>query len=472
MKKTEKISIALLGKILTVILMVLICCISFGGIYVADKNKTKNLVEDYKLGNDLYGSRNIVIKVSNKDSESTSNNNNDENEESNNEGQNTTSEENVEENAETENNEDVNTEQEKNTSLENYLKTKKIIEQRLKYMGVDDYTIRLNKDDGTISLEVPENSTTDYVAQYCITPGVFEISDAETKEQLIGNSDIKEAKVGYYTEANGTAVYLTIRFNKEGTEKLANISKTYIKSQDVDGNDTTKKIDMKIDDETILSSYFDEEITDGVIQMSLGTSSDASTIRTYLEQASNIAVLLNTESMPISYEIDVNRFVYSDTEFNNQLVLPIICIVIAIISGIYMIIRYKKLGILGIIEILGFSAILLLAIRVGNVELTISGIFAVGLMTVIEAIMVFYMQKAYKEGISKEMIRKNMMELLKKTILIVIPLVIIAITFAFSSYSVITSIGMIIFWSVMIMVIYNILVLGGIMFNPIDNKKD
>ena len=42
-KKTEKISIALLGKILTVILMVLICCISFGGIYVADRNKTKNI---------------------------------------------------------------------------------------------------------------------------------------------------------------------------------------------------------------------------------------------------------------------------------------------------------------------------------------------------------------------------------------------------------------------------------------------
>ena len=206
--------------------------------------------------------------------------------------------------------------------------------------------------------------------------------------------------------------------------------------------------------------------------MSLGTSSDASTIRTYLEQASNIAVLLNTESMPISYEIDVNRFVYSDTELNNQLVLPIICTIIAIISGIYMIIRHKKLGILGIIEILGFSAILLLAIRVGNVELTISGIVAVGLMTIIEAVMVFYMQKAYKEGLNKEMVRKNMIELLKKTILIVIPLVIIAITFAFSSYSVITSIGMIIFWSIMIMAIYNILVLGGIMFNPIDNKKD
>ena len=146
MKKTEKISIALLGKILTVILMVLICCISFGGIYVADRNKTKNLIEDYKFGNDLYGSRNIVIKVSNKDSESTSNTNNDENEQSNSEEQNTTSEE----NAETENNEETNIEQEENTSLENYLKTKKIIEQRLKYMGVEDYTIRLNKDDGTM----------------------------------------------------------------------------------------------------------------------------------------------------------------------------------------------------------------------------------------------------------------------------------------------------------------------------------
>ena len=40
-KSREKISITVLGKILAVIIMILLCAISFGGIYVANKNSTK-----------------------------------------------------------------------------------------------------------------------------------------------------------------------------------------------------------------------------------------------------------------------------------------------------------------------------------------------------------------------------------------------------------------------------------------------
>ena len=87
------------------------------------------------------------------------------------------------------------------------------------------------------------------------------MSDKDTGEVLISNKDIKDAKVGYNTTSSGTTVYLTIEFNKDGKQKLNEISKTYVSSKDADGNDTSKKIDMKLDDETILSSYFEEEIT-------------------------------------------------------------------------------------------------------------------------------------------------------------------------------------------------------------------
>lgn len=484
MKQKEKISIALLGKAFTVLLIILICAISFGGLYIVNKNKTSNIVPEYQLGMDLYGSRNIVIKVSDDSNDSdnleetTSTQEDSENSDNEEKNDKTSEISNIEE-SQTQDGEETNnetTESDKNSeetttpSVEDFKKTEKIIEQRLEYMGVKDYIIRLNEEDGTISLEVPEDSSTDYIAQYCITPGVFEITDKDTSEQLMNNSDIKEAKVGYYTESSGTSVYLTIKFNKEGSQKLNEISKEYVKSQDSDGNDTSKKVEMKLDDETILSSYFEEEMTDGMIQISIGTSTDASTIKTYLQQASNIAVFLNTEPMPVKYEMETNRFVYSNTKLDNEFIIPAICGIIAFVAGIYMIIKYKKLGLLGLISILGFVAILLLAIRVGNVELTISGIATIALIEMFEIIVVTRMQQAYKNGIEDNKVKKNMIDLLKKCILIFIPLVVIAITFAFSAYAMLTGIGMILFWAIFIMALYNIFVLGMIIFNPMNKE--
>lgn len=466
-KSGEKISILLLGKILAVVLIVLLCGISFGGLYVVNQNTTKNLIPDYKLGMDLYGSRNIVIKVSdesknteNQDSENTEDT--DSNEE--------TKTENAEaENAETENenNDTNNNEEEKNSietnSLENYLKTKKIVEKRLDYMKVSDYTISLNEENGTISLEIPEDSNADYIAQYCITPGKFAILDNSTSEELLNNSNVKEAKVGYYRETSGTTVYLTIQFNKEGTEKLSQISKEYVKSQDEKGNDTSKKVDMKLDDQTILSSYFDEEITNGMIQISLGTATDSETLQTYLQQASNIATFLNTESMPVKYEMEINRFVFANTNLDINMVMLIVCAVVAVIYAIVMIVKYKKSAILSVISLLGFMAALLLAIRLGNVELALSGICAVAIMSIIEAIIIAKMQKEYNNN-DKDTLSKKMIELLKKTIIVLLPIVVISIVFAFSTYTMLSSVGMVMFWAEIIMAIYNILVLQILIF--------
>ena len=61
-KKKEFISISLLGKIFTIIAILLICLISFIGIYVVDKNTVKNIIPEYILGMDVYGARNIRIK--------------------------------------------------------------------------------------------------------------------------------------------------------------------------------------------------------------------------------------------------------------------------------------------------------------------------------------------------------------------------------------------------------------------------
>ena len=289
--KQNNKTLKLLRKISTIVIILLLSLISFVGIYVKDKNTMKNVIPEYKLGTDLYGARNILIKVD--DSTTTKKYDSDGNL--------------VKDSSDgDENNENITEVEEKVNpdelrTADNYEAVKNIIEARLKYMKVEDYLLRFDESTGDISLEVSENSNTDYIAQYTITKGEFKIVDNDTSEVLLTNADLKEAKVQYSTSTSGTTVYLTIEFNQDAVEKLRDISKTYVSSTDTDGNTTTKKIKMTLDDSTIITTYFQEEISTGIIQLSMGTSTSTSEIQTNIQSASNMAVLLNTDPMPLTY---------------------------------------------------------------------------------------------------------------------------------------------------------------------------
>jgi len=119
---------------------------------------------------------------------------------------------------------------------ENYNKTKQIIEKRLKSLGVQNYNISLNENTGDMNIQIPENSNTDNIVSKLNTTGKFEVIDSETNEILLNNSHIKSSSVLYNNTSTGTSVYLEIAFNKDGKNKLEEISKTYVK---VEENNTT-----------------------------------------------------------------------------------------------------------------------------------------------------------------------------------------------------------------------------------------
>ena len=154
---------------------------------------------------------------------------------------------------------------------------------------------------------------------------------------------------------------------------------------------------MTIDDETVVSTYFEEEIDNGIIQLSIGTSSDSSTLQTYFRQASNIAVLLNTNPMPLTYEIEINRFVHSDITMQTIKMIAIISAIVFALMLVYMIIKYKKNGLMGAILNIGFVALLLLAIRYGNVTISNLGILAIALSTIIEYITIMKILNRYSK---------------------------------------------------------------------------
>lgn len=429
-------------------IIILISLISFFGFYAKNKNTTINKIKEYSLGPDLDKYRNIIIKVD----DSTK--------------------------SVSESEEETPINDESLLTTENYDKVRKIIEDRLKYMKVDYYEIKYNQDDGTINIKVPENDISDYIAQYTSSKGEFKISDNDTKEVLLNNNNIKEAKIGYYPSTTGTSIYLNIEFDKEGKEKLKEISNVYRKTEETNTEENeevkenaeetenntetsetekTKQVTVTLDDSTILTTTFEEEINDGAIQLTLGTSSDNNEIQQYIKQATNIAVFLNTESMPIKYKLDTNELVSSSINKDMITIVILVFSISYVIIWMKSIVRYKEKGILGFIASIGFIAILLLSIRYANVEITLTGICAVYVIAILEYMFLSNMIKVYSKDIGKELKEKEMKTTFKHELEYLLPIAIIAIVFTLTKWKFVTSMGMILFWGILEMIICNLI---------------
>ena len=459
-------------RIVYVLLVILIALTSLLGVYVKNKNTTLNTVKAYTLGYDLDGVRNIVIKVD--DSSKTKTYDAEGNE--------------VEATEEQEGytTKEIPVNEETVLTQENYLKVKKIIEQRLKYLKLDFYEIRCDQDTGMINIQIPNNSLADYIAQYSVSQGVFKISDNETDEVLIDNSHVEEASVKYYAQTSGTTVYLEIKFDQQGTEKLKEISNTYIKSEvevpeenseEVTAEDAPaveqteetsdeaesepkfetveKQIKMTIDDTTIITTSFDEEISDGILQLTLGTSTDSATLSGYAQQGTNIAVLLNAEPMPIQYKMDTNILVHSSITQEYWKIALIMLGAIEVLILVCMIIRYKNMGIWSAIISIGFIGLLLLSLRYANVVLTLGGCLAVVGIVGLENWLLVKFMKLLKKEIDHESKQKVLKEEMIHQLENLIPILVISIVFSITQWQAISSIGMVMFWGIAEIVIWN-----------------
>ncbi len=444
MKKYKGIKITLI--ILTIILLSMI---SFIGIYVQDKNQIKNIMPEYLLARDLKGYRRIEMKVD----ETIEKINYDA------EGKEIASTDTKTEVAKTEEKK-INADEV--LTNENYEKVKEIIEKRLETMQVKDYIIRQNKENGAIILELPEDNNTDRVVGQLSLQGKFEIVDNDTNEVLMTNSDLKSVKAGYGTTSSGTtAIFINIQFNKEGTEKFKNITNTYVetiveKQENEISNEVTsesteedkketeaRKIAIKVDDSTLLTTHFDEQISNGLLQLTVGSSNSSTgeKMQEALLEANSMSALLGSGKMPIVYELEQNKYIFSDITMDEIGVAISIVIIVLTIGMVYLVIKYKTKGILGSISLIGYIAILLIAIRFFNVEISVAGI-----VSIILSIGINYCILA---SILKQ---KEVMEVMKKYVMALIPTLIIAIVFTFMNIS----IGTTLFWGVVIGLLYHL----------------
>ena len=464
-------------KLLTIILgIVLVTMVAFFGVYVPIQNRMENKVRDYEYGMDLNGGRNVRLTVDT----STDTIIKDANGNEVTDADNLTDEELA---AQGYTKEETGVNSEDVLNEENYQKSKDIIEKRLQALGVDNYVIKLDEESGDILVEIPENDNTDSVISNLGTTGKFEIVDSTTQEVLMDNNDIKSARVMYgsnsSTTSTGTTVYLDIEFNKEGKNKLRDISNTYVESNTTNDTNTTntestdntstddssstetstKEITMKIDDEEIMTTSFDETIETGRLQLSVGAATtDTDTLQNYINQASSMAIVLDNGNMPVTYTVEGNEYILSDVTQNEINIIGYVMLGLAAIALIVLILRYKTNGLINAFSYVGLAALFVLLIRYANVIISIESIFGIAVVLILNYIFVNKLLSKLKkeEKVDKPVISEAFKETYKEFFIRIIPICIAVITFCFIRWEPLSSFGMVMFWGIALIAVYNI----------------
>lgn len=469
----KKNKLVLAAKILAV---VIICLIAFVGIYVQKANKMENVVKDYKLGKDLEGYREFTLKISDAykvlDSDGNEVGNTD-----------TYDDNSISSNKYTKSEEKVNSKD--SLTAENYEKSKEIIEKRLKSFGVKDYNISLDKSTGEIYLQIPENSDTDKIVSNITELGTIELKDSEDNSKVyLTSSNFEKAKTLYNRTSSGTVVYLELQFNKDGKNTLKNLSENDYKtlentnnttsdsnttsentnessnksSEDSSDNsskksETQKKVTLYISGNQIISTSFDDVIENGVIDLSMSqASTDEKAVSDSLQSASTIANILNNGELPLTYNVDENQYVKTDITTNSVKIVFIVVAVIIAIGFVYLIIKFKLKGVLALISYICFIALATLLLRYTNVEISLSAIVAGIIIAILNYLFNFKMLKIDVQD--KKEYNKTYLQLLMK----LLPIYAISIIFCFISWTVLSDFGMVMFWGITLIAIYNRLI--------------
>ena len=453
-----------LKKVLTISVIVLICLVSFVGIFVKKGYNVEKVLPDYIFGMD-FSQRMLLSLQIKADEESTDNETDAENDETieNTEADNgiatdenaeedngTATDENVEENT----TENKTAEQEPELSVADIAKkAKKVFEERLSMLGVPEYYIRINESTGNIVIELPKDMSSSAL-QNTIVKGEFKILDQD-KNVIADNNSIKDVVVKYSnTSYSGTMININIMFNDNSVKKFKELQSTYVAPVNEEGTATESKVSMEIDGTSIYSTdtfEFYESVVGGDLQLYMGQGTETEEeLQEYYTEATSMAAIIKSGSLEKSYEIEYNNLIDSDLSIN---IVAITGIILFATMAIYMIYKFKTQGLFGTISLIGFIASLLLVLRYTNVIIAFEGVFAIALIIAINYIWIYkYLCNSAKED--KKVFYKTVIEFLDVFMISSI----IAIAFCFASWLSVFSFGMIMFWGIILILVYNLFI--------------
>ena len=464
-----------LKKVLAILVIILVCLVSIGGIYSKDKNIMKNILPEYVLGMDLDTDTLIkleVVKDEDNSSEETGETEDSKASESENEGQAI---------------EDIYT-------LDNYKKTKKIIENRLKTAGVEQYAVRLDENTGSIVLEIPKSTDTD-ILQNLFTVGKTEIKlvknivsensdtesendvsevqnndNTETVEEIIGDSNsIKKITAAidnsYEGYGIGSVVKIDVEFNKDIINKFKELKNN-------GENQANNNIQILIDGNAICSmgeSEFLESAVNGTLPLKFGDyTKDTDTLNKTLNSANSIKNIMENGNLPLAYSVQYSNEIHSNI---NQYGIISVFVVLLAVMFIYLVVKYKTKGILAELSILGLGAFLLLVIRFTKVQISIATIVAIASVLILQFI--YLIKLLNNSKISSKVFNETTIEFTKMLIPAFIVSVIGAVLPALNESKIIpfgniveiSDFGMVIFWGIVLFELFNNIISRAILTN-------
>lgn len=481
-----------LKVIVAILLVILLSLIAFWGVFIKEKGVWNNRMAPYNLGMDIKGSRELRYALDNSEEEKyvyVDENGNIMGEVWEN-GSSTTAEHEAEHEAgtaEDEANHDENEEvpyaketrtikinRDENLTKENFEQAKKLIQKRLKKQGISEYNIRLDNVTGSLIIETPnKEAQVDKVQDIVSTIGKFQMVDYQNGLVLMDNSDIKKVSV-VTSNDGGYTTYLQIEFNKEGSEKLRKISTDYKETiaentqNEESGNEesaeeqtqeTEKRyVSIVLDDTTMMTTYFGEEMTAGVLQIAVGQAK--TDYQEYLEDynsAKTISDMLNSGMLPISYELEADNFVQAEI-VNEADTMKLIAVITIILISIIFIVKFKMAGLFASPLGIGYIALLSIVVRYTNAVITESSIVVYAVAILLNYI---FMKKLLLTGD----VSKNYDQVQKRFFLKLIPVCVVAVVFTLSQYFVVSSIGMAMFWGIILSILYNFIITRTVLKN-------
>ena len=414
MKKVKKLTI--------ILAIVLLCLISFMGIYVEKNGVITNIVKGCDLGMDLGEHREVKIALA-KGEEATS---------------------------------------------EKVEQTKKLLQKRLDAFGAKNYLIKANYITGEIILVLEENEKTDRMAADVYDIATLKMVDSEDKTKVfMTNEDVEKVSVLYGTnEKNETQVYLNLEFTEEGAKIIEELSskdyKTLPKKEEEksetekneDAETKTEEAEVKqpklallISDSEVGSSSFDTPITTGSLQLALGTAVNQQIFDDLNENAAVIANVVNNGPLPMKYEVSDNIYAYTEITDQVRNILVISTVTIILIAFVILIIKYKMSAIFSLIGYIGFIALYLLVLNYTNVTITMASIAGIIVTLAIK----YWL-------INKTLAKNDIKETYKEIAVKLVPVVIAVLVFNFIQWTDIASFGMTMFWGIILTAIYHVAV--------------
>ena len=180
--------------------------------------------------------------------------------------------------------------------------------------------------------------------------------------------------------------------------------------------------------------------------------------------AKNLAAIMENKPMNDQYEVTGNTYVAAPVENNTVKVLIYVEIAIALFIALILIVKFGYKGMLASVINVGFVAILLLVIRLlvirlTNVKLSLDGIMAIEAGYILQAIYSFMICRLLKnKDLSTKELKEGATKILKQFVLIVIPILILSVVCCLAEWAAIFSVGMIVFWSIVIALVYNFII--------------